>query len=153
MQRLIPLSLALLAACCARQTPPPQEATEAAFRALLTQNPSGVEAYSYCFALYNSDRSESSDPPQALIDHLATIQPGVQPYSHCHLLLEYRLLDSATTNQAMVLTIDDRPRSEGDTIVYHAQYYCGLACGGQAYLRVWLEHDGWRASFTSEIVF
>ncbi len=124
----------------------------AAFRALLTQNPSGVEAYVYCLQLVKSNRSQATDPPQAIVDRVADIQPGVQPYSHCHLRLEYRLLDSATANQAMVLTIDDRPRTEGDTSVYQAGYYCGRLCGGGGILRVWHDPHGWRSSFKLEVV-
>src|SRR6266496_1867713 len=111
-----PASILALATFCARPAPRPEtvtempiEATQAAFRTLLTENPSGVKASTYCIAVVRTNvsrhRRDYSDPPLAVVESLAATHPALQPYSKCRLHQAQgisRLLDSVTGEQAMV---------------------------------------------------
>ena len=137
----------------------PIEATEAAFRTLLTDNPSGVEASTYCVAVVRinleRDRQDYSDPPLAVVQSLALMHPSLQPYSKCRLHQARgisRLLDRVTGEQAMVLAVREPSRSVGDTIVFWGSYHCGALCGGAGPLRVWRQDGTWHTRFTVEWV-
>jgi hypothetical protein len=137
----------------------PIEATEAAFRTLLTQNPSGVRASTICLAVIrlvaSGHRRTYFDPPLAVLPRLAATHPGLQPFSKCRLRQTPaigRLLDSVNGEQAMVFAVEESIRSLGDTLVFSGSYHCGGLCGGGGPLRVWREDGTWHTRFTVEWV-
>jgi len=136
----------------------PLEAMEAAFRTLFTDNPSGVEASTYCLAVVRvspSGHPQYSDPPSDVMQELAVAQQGLHPYSQCRFRQDRpigRLLDDVTGKQAMILSLLEPTRRSGDTLVFWGGYSCGGLCGGAGPLRVWQRGSAWQTLFKVEVV-